>query len=99
METIMTLKNWEVELKITTKPSVQQMDSFSILKRKFDNYIIWDVSFTLETIKLLLIDKTKIIEIDNILKREVDQEVDELIWKWAWQVIKIFEKVWESKKK
>jgi len=40
MENIITLKKGEVELKITSRPSVQQMDQFSILKRKFDNYVM-----------------------------------------------------------
>lgn len=99
MENIMILKKGDIELKITTRPSVQQMDQFSILKRKFDNYVFWDIVFTLETIKLLLIDKTKTIEIDDILKKEVDVEIASIVWEWAWQVIEIFEKVAEAKKK
>jgi len=99
MENIITLKKGEVELKITSRPSVQQMDQFSILKRKFDNYVMWDIVFTLETIKLLLIDKTKMNELDDLLSKEVDEEVAWYVWEWSEQVIEIFERVWESKKK
>ena len=99
MQNIMTLKKWDIELKITTRPSVQQMDRFGIMKRQFDNYVIWDIEFTLNTVKLLLIDKTKEIEIDSILKWNFTWDTAELIAEWAGQVIKIFENVAEAKKK
>ena len=93
------LKKWEVNLEINSRPSVQQMDRFWIMKRQFDNYLIGDIEFTLNTVKLLLVDKTKEIEIDEVLKWNFDWDVAELIAEWAWQVIEIFEKVWEAKKK
>ena len=64
------LKKWDKSIEISWKPSVLQMDKILILYRKFQSFVIWDLELTLAAAKILLIDKTKEIEIDEILNWE-----------------------------
>jgi len=95
----LVLKKWESELLITSKPSVLQMDKISILYRKFNDYVIWELEVTLWVAKVLLVDQTKVIEVDSIIKWDFTWDVEELIEEWWSIIITVIKKTDEAKKK
>ena len=93
------LEKWEIKLEIISKPSLLQMDKVLMLFRKYNNYIIWDMEMTLEAAKTLLVDKTKAIEIDEIIKWGFSGDTPKLIEEWWIVIFGLIEKAQEAKKK
>ena len=93
------LNKWDLKLEIISKPSLLQMDKILMLYRKYNNYIVWDMELTLEAAKVLLVDKTKVIEIDEIIKWSFSCDIPKLIEEWGVIIFAIIEKAQEAKKK
>lgn len=93
------LKKGEITLEIISQPSVLQVDNIMILYRKHTDYKIWEMQLTLEAAKILLVDKTKIIEIDEILNWKFEWNTDELIAEWGEKIFSVIQKTNEAKKK
>ena len=93
------LKKWDLQLEIISKPSVLQMDQILILYRKYNAFVIWELELTLAAAKILLVDKTKEVEIDKILKWEFWDWTADIVDEWWGIVFEIITKAQEAKKK
>lgn len=93
------LNKGETKIEITSKPSVLQMDKVLILYRKFDAFLIGELELTLTATKELLVDKTKAIEIDEILNGNFWDGTAALIDEWGKAVFEVITKAQDAKKK
>lgn len=96
MENIVVL---EEGLEITTKVSLLTMDRIWLITAKLNNGEIGGFELNMEVIKLLLIDKSKIARIDEIMNGEYTDESLKEIEKWCDKVNKILTKAGNAKKK
>lgn len=86
-------------LEISSKISVLSWDRISILQRKFQSYEFWEITFVCEVIKVLLIDKTKIKELDDMLNWEITEEFLTEINSWGEKMNIIIDNFMKLKKK
>ena len=95
MENII-LREW---LEIRGSINVLTWDKVSLLYKKNVNQEIGEMVLTLEAIKLLLVDKSKVSEIDDILEGNLNDETIALLNDWGTKVQTIIESFIEGKKK
>lgn len=86
-------------LEITSKITVIAWDRISLLYAKFQKEEIWELQLTLEIIKILLIDKSKVAEIDNILNGEMTTEFISDLTDWGEKIMGIVTWFIDAKKK
>lgn len=86
-------------LEITTKVSVLLWDKINLLFKKFAREEIGEFEFTLSVIKLLLIDKAKEKEIDDMLEGDLSEEFIENMNDWGEKVMELVLKFVDAKKK
>lgn len=92
--------NKENGIEMTWKMSPRVFDEVSVLHKKYNNDQIGDLVFTMEAIKLLLVDKTKAEYLDRMLDGEESVlDIYEVIDDWATKVLNLIMSIYERKKK
>ena len=86
-------------LEISSNINVLVWDKISILFKKFAREEIGEIQYTLEVVKLLLIDKTKVTEIDKMLTWDIDENCVLEINDWGEKVGAIIMELTKLKKK
>jgi hypothetical protein len=74
-------------LEISPKITVLSWDRVSLIYAKFQREEIGELQLTLEIIKILLIDKTKVSEIDDMLNGELTEEFIEELTTWGEKIM------------
>lgn len=70
-----SVKFGEVEFEVCEKLSVIQFDKMMTLLWKYESKEVWDIENTIEGLKIVLIDKTQAVKLDEILDWEMTAEV------------------------
>lgn len=86
-------------LEISPKISVLSWDKISLLYNQFVQGQIGEMVLTFEIIKILLIDKSKIKEIDDILNGELTDDLIVELWEWGEKIMGLVMWFIDAKKK
>ena len=92
--------NAENGIEITSDISPRDFDKVTILYKKYRANEVWDIVVTMDSIKLMLIDKSKIQYIDDMLDaKEGVLDIYEVLDDWAEKTLDVILKMNDRKKK
>ena len=94
---VLSEKQW---IEITSNISPRDFDKITILYKQYSKDLIWDIVLTMESIKLLLVDKSKVDYIEQMLDwKEWVISIYDVLEDWTQKVLDIILKMNDAKKK